>query len=361
MGVTQSTWGRTFWPVISEKSVFRKIFELVKMDWKLFNVIFLGLGFMLLFTAFQTASMTSKFITDSIKRDLSNTTNMTKEEIDESIGDGYISISVVYAVFALSNFFSSAIVKLFGHKAAMFVSALSYLLYIVMYLNPSPLFMYTSSAILGIGAAVIWTAQGNFLHLQSTDEDSMSRNTGIFWCMFQCSLIIGTLYIYFAWEGVEYVDNTMKNLLFTGLSILAGIGSGIFLLLKAPFCGSAEPENDDNEKATELLEKGEVEAPKENQSAVEMITSSIVESFKLLATRKMILLAPLFLYSGFSLTFFSGIYVTSIGNTNQMEEHARMLGLVGAFIGVGQVVGGGTFVFASKLVEKISRIMLLNG
>merc|ERR1712227_790061 len=144
-------------------------------------------------------------------------------------------------------------------------------------------------------------------------------------------------------------------------SILAGIGSGIFLLLKAPFCGSAEPENDDNEKATELLEKGEVEAPKENQSAVEMITSSIVESFKLLATRKMILLAPLFLYSGFSLTFFSGIYVTSIGNTNQMEEHARMLGLVGAFIGVGQVVGGGTFVFASKLVEKISRIMLLNG
>ena len=80
--------------------------------------------------------------------------------------------------------------------------------------------MYTSSAILGIGAAVIWTAQGNFLHLQSTDEDSMSRNTGIFWCMFQCSLIIGTLYIYFAWEGVEYVDNTMKNLLFTGLSVL---------------------------------------------------------------------------------------------------------------------------------------------
>ena len=48
----------------------------------------------------------------------------------------------------------------------------------------------------------------------------MSRNTGIFWCMFQCSLIIGTLYIYFAWEGVEYVDNTMKNLLFTGLSVL---------------------------------------------------------------------------------------------------------------------------------------------
>ena len=38
-----------------------------------------------------------------------------------------------------------------------------------------------------------------------------------------------------------------------------------------------------------------------------------------------------------------------------------MLGLVGAFIGLGQVFGGGIFVFGSKLVEKVSRIMLLNG
>ena len=74
---------------------------------------------MLLFTAFQTASMSAKFITDSIKRDLNNTTNLTAEEIEASIGDGYVSTSVVYSVFALANFFSSAIVKLFGHKAAM--------------------------------------------------------------------------------------------------------------------------------------------------------------------------------------------------------------------------------------------------
>ena len=38
-----------------------------------------------------------------------------------------------------------------------------------------------------------------------------------------------------------------------------------------------------------------------------------------------------------------------------------MLGLAGAFIGLGQVLGGGIFVFGSKLVEKISRVTLLNG
>ena len=48
--------------------------------------------------------------------------------------------------------------------------------------------------------------------------------------MFQCSLLIGTLYIYFEWEGVEYVDTKMKNLLFTGLSIL---GKFLILIMKA--------------------------------------------------------------------------------------------------------------------------------
>ena len=57
----------------------------------------------------------------------------------------------------------------------------------------------------------------------------------------------------------------------------------------------------------------------------------------------------------------SGIYVTSIGNTKQMPEHTRMLGLVGAFIGLGQVFGGGIFVFGSKMIERVSRVMLLNG
>ena len=114
---------------------------------------------MLLFTAFQTATMTSKeraknfrlllsmvaeinhkggnsawkkFITDSIKRDLSNTTNMTQEDIDASIGDGYISIAVVYAIFALSNFFTPAIVELFGHKGSMVCSVQSHYIHDVL-------------------------------------------------------------------------------------------------------------------------------------------------------------------------------------------------------------------------------------
>jgi len=335
------------------------------MNWKLINVILLGLAFMLLFTAFQTASMSARFVTEAIKRELKNDSlsttgkNLTDAQINSKIGDGYISMSLLYAIFAMANFFSPSIVKICGHKASMFVSALSYLLYIVMYLFPSPAFMYTASVIIGIGAAVIWTAQGDFLGMQSPTDKLMMRNTGIFWVLFQCSLVIGNLYIYLAWSGKDNVGRSEINLLFTGLSILAGIGTFVFLLLKAPFCGTSDGTEEQTGDA--LLEvKGESKELKENESTITIIVNGIKNSFSLLLTMDMILIAPLFLYSGFSLSFFSGIYTTSVGNTKLLEGAASMLGLVGVGIGLGQVVGGGIFVFGSNLINKLSRTILLN-
>lgn len=45
--------------------------------------------------------------------------------------------------------------------------------------------MYIASVLIGIGAAVLWAAQAEFLHLQSPTDQIMMRNTGIFWCLFQ--------------------------------------------------------------------------------------------------------------------------------------------------------------------------------
>ena len=45
--------------------------------------------------------------------------------------------------------------------------------------------MYIASVLIGIGAAVLWAAQSEFLHLQSPTDKIMMRNTGIFWCLFQ--------------------------------------------------------------------------------------------------------------------------------------------------------------------------------
>ena len=139
-------------------------------DWKLYNVILLGLSFMMIFTAFQTTSMCSKLVTISLKREKilenstelwstyqerladnqfmnqydknrltiindyreihnSTETNLTNDEIidykikediiDTQYGDGYLSMSLLYAVFAIGNFISAAVLKVCGHKITL--------------------------------------------------------------------------------------------------------------------------------------------------------------------------------------------------------------------------------------------------
>lgn len=137
-------------------------------NWKLLNVILLGLGFMMIFTAFQTTSMCSKLVTSSLKEEmktssadfrttyesrllddkfmmsytgdkrqkiideykagsdtnLSNDSEIVTEKIKDDImntlyGDGYLSMSLLYGIFSLANFASAAIVKICGHKVTM--------------------------------------------------------------------------------------------------------------------------------------------------------------------------------------------------------------------------------------------------
>ena len=47
--------------------------------------------------------------------------------------------------------------------------------------------------------------QGAFLTVNSRPE-TVSRNSGIFWAMFQCSLIIGNTFAYFQFTDLDDID-----------------------------------------------------------------------------------------------------------------------------------------------------------
>ena len=91
------------------------------------------------------------------------------------------------------------------------------------------------------------------------------------------SLVFGNLYIYFAWEGAEFIDSGMRTTIFTGFGILAALGCAVFLLLRKD-TGPVELEESGKsaEAKEELIEKTET-------SKLQTILDSIVESFKLLA------------------------------------------------------------------------------
>ena len=59
--------------------------------------------------------------------------------------------------------------------------------------------------------------------------------------------------------------------------------------------------------------------------------------------------------SGLELTFWSGVYTTSVGNTQVFgDEGKRLIGLVGIFTGVGEIVGGAVFGFLGKVATHVT-------
>ncbi|XP_044309541.1 UNC93-like protein MFSD11 isoform X2 [Varanus komodoensis] len=138
---------------------------------KQLNIIVLGTAFMFMFTAFQTCGNVAQTVI----------TNLNQTDFH---GSGYTSMAVIYGVFSASNLISPSVVAIIGPQLSMFISGIFYSIYIAIFIQPSTWTFYTASVFLGIAAAVLWTAQGNCLTINS-DENTIGRNSGIFWALLQ--------------------------------------------------------------------------------------------------------------------------------------------------------------------------------
>ena len=66
----------------------------------------------------------------------------------------------------------------------LFISRLIFSLYVLSFIYPMTWSYYIVSILIGVGAAIIWTAQGVYL-TNNSDNITISRNSGIFWALFQ--------------------------------------------------------------------------------------------------------------------------------------------------------------------------------
>ncbi|XP_014367776.1 UNC93-like protein MFSD11 isoform X2 [Papilio machaon] len=286
------------------------------MERKFFNVILLGFGFMFVFTAFQTMGNIEKTILDSITQDDPSFT-----------GDGYTSLAIIYATLAICNWLAPSVITITGPRGAMLIGASTYLFFIITFLFPRTWLLYVASVLIGAGAAAIWTGQGNYLTLNS-DADTISRNSGIFWAMLQCSLFFGNLFVFIKFQGKTHIDLETRNVVFGALTAVCALGI-VFLLLLRPI--RRPPVLDDVK--TDVVSH-------EDDGPMEAFKGAL----KLFCTRDMMFLSCTFIYTGVELSFFSGVYSPSIGFTLSMGENAKQLvGLSGVFIGMGEVLGGALF------------------
>ncbi|XP_065119349.1 UNC93-like protein MFSD11 [Paramisgurnus dabryanus] len=298
----------------------------------LLNIIILGVGFMVMFTAFGTCG--------NIEQTVIKSFNST-----EFHGSGYTSMAIIYAVFAASNLIAPSVIAVIGPLLSLFFGGIVYSAYIAMFIHPYTWSFYTLSVLLGIAAAVLWTAQGNLLTINSKDS-TIGRNSGIFWALMQFSLFFGNLYIYFAWHGKTHITDKDRQTVFITLTVISLVGSFLFFLIQRP-----DPEPAPSDASESLLPADISDSISVNTSPG--LGSQALDAFKksiqLAMTKEMLLLSIPFAYSGLELTFYSGVYGTCLGAMSQFGDNAKgLIGLSGILIGVGEILGGGLFGILDK-------------
>ncbi|XP_035516282.1 UNC93-like protein MFSD11 [Morone saxatilis] len=299
---------------------------------RLLNIIVLGFGFMFMFTAFQTCG--------NIEQTVIKSFNST-----EFHGSGYTSMAIIYGVFSASNLIAPSVVTVIGPQLSMFFSGLLYSGYIAMFIYPYTWSFYTASVLVGIGAAVLWTAQGNVLAINSTDS-TIGRNSGIFWALLQFSLFFGNLYIYCAWHGHDHITDKDRQTVFISLTVISLVGCFLFFLIRKP-----DPEPASSEASESLLqaESTESTASSPQPSLCSQALDAFFKACKMFVTKEMLLLSFSIGYTGLELTFYSGVYGTCIGAMTRFGQDAKgLIGISGICIGIGEILGGGVFGMLNK-------------
>lgn len=312
-------------------------------DRRTFNVVILGVGFLFIFTAFTTLGNVEQTVVKSLRN-------------ETFTGSGYHSLGIIYGVFSFSNLLAPTVVAVIGPKITMFLSGILYSGYIAVFINPSTWSFYFTSVLIGIGAAMLWTAQGHFL-VENSEASTINRNTGVFWGLLQCSMLFGNLYIYLDWNGrTEIPDSSRKNI-FLSLLVVSILGTLSFLVLRK---GHHEEEMLSEEEGQSLLSAPMMYKHRAN-TAMQDAKLEFKTILQLVKTKTILLLSPCMAYSGLELSFYSGVYGTCIGATAHFGEAAKgLIGISGIVVGIGEIVGGGLFglLFKNNRFRRTSVVFL---
>ncbi|XP_014868368.1 PREDICTED: UNC93-like protein MFSD11 [Poecilia mexicana] len=295
-------------------------------DRRTYNVVVLGVGFLFIFTAFTTCGNVEQTVVKSL-----NNSSFS--------GSGYHSLGIIYGVFSFSNLLAPTVVTVIGAKLTMFLSGLLYSGYIAVFIMPSTWSFYLTSVLIGVGAALLWTAQGNFL-VENSEASTINRNTGLFWGLLQCSMLFGNLYIYLDWNGKSEISDSSRRNIFLFLLVSSILGTLSFLVLRT---SHHEEELQSEEEGQSLLSARAMYKNRAN-TALQDTKTEFQTILHLLKTKTIMLLSPCMVYSGLELSFYSGVYGTCIGATAHFGEAAKgLIGISGIVVGIGEIVGGGLF------------------
>eukprot|EP00039_Didymoeca_costata_P021188 m.343713 g.343713 ORF g.343713 m.343713 type:complete len:480 (-) comp23196_c0_seq1:14-1453(-) len=175
-----------------------------------YNII-ISVGFLVLFSAFLT------------------TQNLLTSVVDEDVA--FNSLAVLYFTFAVGNLLSSGVVARVPVRLSLVFSALTYTLWhggtALSAYGVADWPLYATSVVIGIGAAVLWVAQGVYVAALTTPEQQ-GRWFGFFFFVFGFSSAIG--------QGLALlftrVFDQSEERVFIYMTVISGVGSMVFFAVR---------------------------------------------------------------------------------------------------------------------------------
>ncbi|KAM3861461.1 protein unc-93 homolog A-like [Diretmus argenteus] len=269
------------------------------------NVLVVSMGFLCLFTAYQGLQTLQS--------------SLNAEE-----GMGVASLSVIYASTVISSMFlTPMLIKNLGCKWTIVVSMACYISYSCGNLYPGWYTLIPTSVILGLGGAPLWSAKCTYLtitgNLQASKDgkkgsDVILQYFGIFFCFFQTSNIWGNLLSSLIFGQDSHIaDIPEEQLQFCGAAscyaqintttirpekklVWALVGSYIGVGVLAMIIVAVFLDNIDQEQASEF------------RGSREPLWHTFLATFRLLRDRRLVILIPVTMYSGFEQSFLAADY-----------------------------------------------------
>lgn len=295
------------------------IIDLSKLDSELCNAVYIALCFSILFSA--------EFASVSLQRYAGH--------LEENFGHTYI-----YITYTLGLWLAPPIVYATGPCWALVLGSCGFMYHLMTYNAENLWVMLVSTMIGGIGASVLWTAQGTYIMTNST-RTTLMRNNGIFWTLFGVAELFGNIVLYHRFEEKLLPGSTMVRTLLYAMYVLGALATVMFFFLQNP----------------EQQENPEDESQQEAPTACKAIQST----WNLMWSKNLLILTGLFVYSGLEQTFAFGVYSSHVGYADSFSAYTSgFLALSSMYIGTGQIMGGAVQVFLYHEINKArSNLMIL--
>jgi MFS family permease len=89
-----------------------------------------------------------------------------------------ISLFILYFFFMVGSLLASIIVTRLSLRKSMVLASLIYLMFLLVIIARQPVLLLLASAIVGVAAAILWTAEGAYV-VKSSDKRNYGRNAGL--------------------------------------------------------------------------------------------------------------------------------------------------------------------------------------